>query len=156
MALFKCNSCNQEYEDYYPPDDICTKCNKGHIRIITFQEENTMTAIKPTIRIMTPEDTRTTQLMNAGSVIELEGTTIPISAGRSDQVHVFSESTVLYVLSTNIKLGYMGLEVFDAASGEEYNTIFINYEWELEEYLGKEWEQMEPVTIIRILTNFLY
>src|SRR6266568_608547 len=35
MALFKCNTCNQEYEDYYPPDDCCLKCKKGTIRIIT-------------------------------------------------------------------------------------------------------------------------
>ena len=35
-----------------------------------------MNQIKPIIRLMTPEETRTTRLMNAGSVIELEGTTI--------------------------------------------------------------------------------
>jgi hypothetical protein len=35
MALFECNTCNQEYEDYYPPDDTCIKCKKGTIRIIT-------------------------------------------------------------------------------------------------------------------------
>jgi hypothetical protein len=34
MARFKCNVCNQEYEDYYPPDDTCIKCKKGTIRII--------------------------------------------------------------------------------------------------------------------------
>jgi hypothetical protein len=35
MALFKCSSCQQVYEDYYPPDDTCLKCNKASIRIIT-------------------------------------------------------------------------------------------------------------------------
>src|SRR5689334_13821686 len=35
MALFKCNTCKGVYEDYYPPDDTCMKCNKAAIRIIT-------------------------------------------------------------------------------------------------------------------------
>ena len=104
---------------------------------------------------MTPEETRTTRLMNAGSVIELEGTTIPISAGRSDQVHVFRESTVLYVLSVNYRHEYIGLEVFDAASGEEYVSIFINYEWELKEYLGAKWRELAPITIIRKIMRLL-
>jgi hypothetical protein len=34
MAMFKCNACIQEYEDYYPPDDTCLKCKRGTIRII--------------------------------------------------------------------------------------------------------------------------
>lgn len=35
MALFKCNTCNRTYEDYYPPDDICLKGTKGTIKIVT-------------------------------------------------------------------------------------------------------------------------
>lgn len=114
-----------------------------------------MNPITPAIRLMTPEETRTTRLMNAGSVIEFEKITIPISAGRSDQVHVFTESTVLYVLSVNYRHEYIGLEVFDAASGEEYNTMFINYEWELKEYLGAKWRELAPITIIRRFMKFL-
>ena len=47
--------------------------------------------------------------------------------------------------------GYLGLEIFDASSGEEYEQIFLQYEWELEESLGKEWEQMEAGAIVRKL-----
>ena len=81
---------------------------------------------------------------------------IPLGVGRSDHIHVFKESTVLYVLSTNSMLGYLGLEIFDAASGEEYEQIFLQYQWELEEYLGKEWEQMEPVAIVRKIVSNLF
>lgn len=35
MALFECNTCNQVYEDYYPPHDICLKCMNGTIKIVT-------------------------------------------------------------------------------------------------------------------------
>jgi DNA polymerase II large subunit len=34
MTMFRCNRCNQEYEDYYPPDDTCLKCKKGTVFII--------------------------------------------------------------------------------------------------------------------------
>ena len=34
MAYFRCNVCNSVYEDYYPPDDTCIKCNRGLVRII--------------------------------------------------------------------------------------------------------------------------
>jgi hypothetical protein len=30
------------------------------------------------------------------------------------------------------------LEIFDASSGEEFEQIFLQYEWELEEYLGRD------------------
>jgi len=110
-----------------------------------------MQPIAPTIRFITPEETRDRKLINAGSVLMYGTTAIPLGAGRSDRIHVFKESTVLYVLSTNSKLGYLGLEIFDASSGEEYEQILLRYEWELEEYLWDDWEQMEPVAIVKRL-----
>jgi uncharacterized RmlC-like cupin family protein len=70
-----------------------------------------MTPITPTIRFMTPEETKTNKLINAGSILMHGSTAIPLGAGRSDHIHVFKESTVLYVLSTNNKLGYLGLDL---------------------------------------------
>jgi hypothetical protein len=112
-----------------------------------------MTKITPTIRFMTPEETRAARLANAGRVIVLDGTTIPIEAGRSDQVHVFKDSTVLYVLSVNHRYDYIGMEVFDAVSGEEYNSIFFQFPWECEEYLGEKWKELSPVSIVTKLRN---
>jgi hypothetical protein len=114
-----------------------------------------MNQIKPRIRLMTPEEVRTAQLVNAGSVIELEGVTIPIAAGRSDHVHVFQDSTVLYVVSVNYRHEYIGLEVFDASSGEEYNSIFVDGEWELKAYLGVRWMEAAPLTIINRFMEFM-
>jgi len=80
---------------------------------------------------------------------------VPIAAGRSDHVHVFRESTVLYVLSTNSTIGYIGLEIFDASSGEEYDNIFLQFQWEFEEYLGAKWSELTPLTIIKKFILFL-
>ena len=35
MVLFRCSTCNRVYEDYYPPDDLCIKCKRGTIKIVT-------------------------------------------------------------------------------------------------------------------------
>jgi len=115
-----------------------------------------MTQINPVIRLMTPEETRTRKLINAGSVLMFETTAIPLGAGRGDRIHVFQESTVLYVLSSNNKIGYLGLEIFDSSTGEEYEQIFLQYQWELEEYLGSDWEEMEPAAIVRKLAANLF
>ena len=113
-----------------------------------------MTKINPTIRFMTPEETRTTKLMNAGSVIVLGKTTIPIAAGRSDKVHVFFDSTVLYVLSINRRHEYVGLEIFDATSGEEYDSIFLQHQSEIQHCFGDNWLELEPIAIAKILNQF--
>jgi hypothetical protein len=114
-----------------------------------------MTQITPIIRLMTPEETRTTQLMNAGSIIDYDGTTIAISAGREDKVHVYKDSTVIYVLSINYRHEYIGLEVFDSTSGEEYVSIFLQYQWELIEYIGASWKLLPPLAIVRRLIDHL-
>jgi len=114
-----------------------------------------MTKIKPPIRLMTPEEMRSTQLINAGSVIDLLGVVIPIAAGRSDQIHVFKEDAVLYVLSINYRFEYAGLEVFDATTGEELESIFVDNEWNLKGHFGSRWRDAAPVTIAKKFREYL-
>ena len=51
---------------------------------------------------------------------------------------------------------FIGLEILDSTSGEEYENIFLQYEWELKEYLGSRWNSMRPDTIIKKLVSYLY
>jgi hypothetical protein len=108
-----------------------------------------MTKISPPIKLMTPEEMRPTQLINAGAVIDFQGVIIPIAAGRSDQVHVFKEDALLFVLSVNYRFEYAGLEVFDAATGEEHESIFVDSEWNLREYFGANWRDAAPMNIVK-------
>ena len=48
MALFKCSSCQEVYEDYYPPDDTCRFCNKAAIRIVTQSNHERSRAMEET------------------------------------------------------------------------------------------------------------
>ena len=53
MALFECGACLAVYGDYYPTDDTCRCCKKGFIRIVTEQEEKTITvAPGPVARVV--------------------------------------------------------------------------------------------------------
>jgi hypothetical protein len=81
--------------------------------------------------------------------------TVPSLTGKSDQVHIFQDSTVVYVLSINLLMEYIGLEIFDAGTGEEYYNIYLQFQWELEEYLGSKWRDMTPQAIVRRLVSFL-
>ncbi|MEI6207243.1 MAG: hypothetical protein WCP20_10700 [Desulfuromonadales bacterium] len=47
------------------------------------------------------------------------------------------------------------MEIFDAASGEEYENIFLQYHWEIEEYLGIKWRELAPESIVRRFRQFL-
>ncbi|MEI7638899.1 MAG: hypothetical protein WCJ37_16445 [Syntrophus sp. (in: bacteria)] len=46
-----------------------------------------------------------------------------ISAGYSDEVHVFKNHGLTVVLSFNLKLGYVGLEAFQG--GEKINDVYL-------------------------------
>ena len=113
-----------------------------------------MTRITPPIRPITPEEIRTARLINAGSVIEYEGATIPITAGGRDRIYVYKESTVLYVFNIDQRFEYIGMEILDAASGEQYDSLFIHNSRDLYDYLGNLWEELPPDIIVKKFREF--
>jgi hypothetical protein len=114
-----------------------------------------MTKIHPIIRLIAPEEIRTTKLINSGAVIEYEGNTIPITAGGKDRIYVYKESTVLYILNIDQRFEYIGMEILDSASGEQYDSLFIHNSVELYDYLGSLWEELLPETVINKFRQFL-
>ncbi|MCK5089491.1 MAG: hypothetical protein KAQ88_05875 [Hyphomicrobiaceae bacterium] len=49
---------------------------------------------------------------------------VTLGAGNADEIDVFTEGSLLYVLSTNQGLSYCGMQVFEA--GEEVGETFID------------------------------
>ena len=73
-----------------------------------------------------------------------------MSAGYSDEIHVYRNHRETFVLSQNRRLGYIGLEVF---TGDEHiGEIFLE-DHQVKETLGKD--DLAPFTIIRRLREFL-
>lgn len=74
-----------------------------------------------------------------------------LSAGYSDVLDVYREGTETFIFSTNFRLGYIGLEIFEGA--EKAGDIFLEG-YQMKEVLGRD--DLTPLTIIRRLKNYIY
>jgi hypothetical protein len=73
-----------------------------------------------------------------------------LSAGHYDVLDVYREGTETYVLSTNTRLGYVGLEVFNG--DERAGEIFLQGD-QAKEVLGRE--NIAPWSVIKRLRDYL-
>jgi hypothetical protein len=104
---------------------------------------------------MTWDETFNKNQMNRGLILEYEGRRYFLNAGTSDKVHVFTRSIYLFVLTINRSLGYMGLDAYVPLEDEPINSIFLHSEYQMKEYLGKNWNRMTPDTLASRLTEYL-
>jgi hypothetical protein len=73
-----------------------------------------------------------------------------LSAGYDDDLHVYRESGLIFVLSLNNRLGYVGLEVFSGANPA--GEIFLQGD-QVTETLGRN--DVAPFTAIRRLIDLI-
>ena len=73
-----------------------------------------------------------------------------IGAGYSDELHVFREDGVTYVLARNNALPYVGLEAFEG--DDQVGDIFLQ-EQQVSEVLGRD--DLAPLTIVKRLQPYL-
>lgn len=73
-----------------------------------------------------------------------------ISAGYGDDLDIYREGTETYVLSSNSKLGYIGLEIFEGA--DKAGAIFLE-EHQVKEVLGRE--DLAPFNTIKRLREHI-
>jgi len=76
--------------------------------------------------------------------------TYKLSAGYGDVLDVYREGTKTYVLSTNSKFGYIGLEILEG--DEKTGAIFLERH-QIKEALGKE--DMAPFNVIKRLREHI-
>jgi hypothetical protein len=73
-----------------------------------------------------------------------------LSAGYSDDIYIYTEGSLLCILSINKRIGYVGLEVFDG--DQSFGDIFLQGD-QVVEALGRY--NLSPFTIIRRLMAFI-
>lgn len=73
-----------------------------------------------------------------------------LSAGNYDVLDVYREGMETYVLSTNTRLGYVGLEVFEGA--EKLGNVFLESH-QAKDVLGRG--NRAPFNVIKRLRNYL-
>jgi len=91
---------------------------------------------------------------NPGLVIKLDNKVYPISAGYSDSLYFWKTKNHLYVLSVNIPLNYVGLEILDRKQKVKLVNIFIQREEDIENIFPKGLNDYEPDTIKSILLTW--
>ena len=74
-----------------------------------------------------------------------------LGAGHQDDIHVYREYGITFILTTNPYLGYVGLEVFEGS--EQAGDLFLEYH-NLVEVLGRC--DLAPFTMIRRLRNHIH
>ena len=73
-----------------------------------------------------------------------------LSAGFSDDIHIYREAGLTCVLSINNRIGYIGMEAFDGS--QPFGDIFLQGD-QILEALGRN--GLSPFTIIRRLMAFI-
>jgi len=73
------------------------------------------------------------------------------SAGYSDEIDIYRDGIETYVLSTNVQLDYVGLEVFEGP--EKQGSIFLQGD-QVKEVLGKE--NLAPLNAIKRLREHIH
>ena len=73
-----------------------------------------------------------------------------LSAGYWDDIDVYREGSETYILSSNSKLGYIGLEVFEGP--DKSGEIFVQEE-QVKEVLGRE--DLAPFNAIKKLREYV-
>ena len=116
--------------------------------------KKTWRRIFPPVRVMTWDETRDAGLMNPGLVMEYCHLKIPLSAGYSDGLMIWSDGYSLMVMVLNEKLEYVGLEEIDILDGKVIGGVFL-MGYQLRESLGSRWRQMKPETIRERLKVYL-
>lgn len=114
-----------------------------------------MKEVAADVKMMTHEEADHKGLFNRGLILDYEGRTYFLNAGLKDKIHLFNRSIYLFVLTTNIPLGYIGLDVYFPNEQDPINTIFLHSEYHFSEYLGRNWRQLSASTVAQRLSNYL-
>ena len=65
-------------------------------------------------------------LFNFPVTIQYNGDKFILSCGSDDRVEVYLEKGRLYIVSSNMRLVYLGLQVLNIETGEEEGDVFLN------------------------------
>lgn len=114
-----------------------------------------MKEVAADVKMMTYEEVDQKGLFNRGLVLDYEGRTYFLHAGLKDKIHVFTRSIYVFVLTTNITLGYIGLDAYMTCEQDPINTIFLHSEYQFSDYLGRNWKQLSASSIAKRLSNYL-
>jgi hypothetical protein len=78
---------------------------------------------------------------------------VPLKAGETDKIFVFREGKITFILCINTHYGYVGLDAFEGQ--KEVNSLFLDKEDELRDMIGRRWDVMTPMNIVKRLAYYI-
>lgn len=106
-----------------------------------------MTQIQTTIRSMTWEEAQQYGLFDRGLMMNYGTVSYRLSAGTTDDIHAFKSSVVIYVLTINHHLNYLGLDAYIGAETEPIDSIFLEGDSSIKEFIGNNWHTLPPPSL---------
>lgn len=106
-----------------------------------------MTQIIPTIRPMTPTEARHYQLQTLGLILHHNTISYRLLSGTKDNISVFKSGPVLYVLTINHHLDYIGFDVYLGSEDEPIDSLFLQGDYAIKEIVGDDWNTLPLSTL---------
>jgi hypothetical protein len=104
----------------------------------------------------TDEEQRAAGRYNPGLVLKINGRRLPISAGYKDDIHIFDEHGIIFVLSINRGLDYVGVEAFEIDHDTPFGEVFLDCDHQIADVLGPRGLDLEPITMAKRLAEYCY
>lgn len=92
---------------------------------------------------------------NPNKVISYKGKEYECGIGTNDCFRVFVEGEYLIVFAFNFGLGYTGIDVYSLETQEEVGNIFLQ-DYEAEEVIGENWDDLSYITLAKRMMDHLY
>jgi len=86
-------------------------------------------------------------LCNRGLMLEQDGRAYRLTAGSTDSLYVFRSGAVTYVLTINVNLEYVGLDFYMGSEQDPVDSIFLQGDYAISEYIGKDWHSLPLTTL---------
>ncbi len=114
-----------------------------------------MTQIYPTIRTMTFEEARDFGDYHQGLMMDHNCVSYRLSAGTKDNMHVLESGPVLYVLTLNTCLDYIGLDIYMPKEEDAVDSIFLQGDYAIAECIGHDWRSLSLYKLVaRLMALF--
>ena len=110
-----------------------------------------MTQIYPTIRTMTFEEAREFGDYHQGLMMDHDCVSYRLSAGTKDNMHVLESGPVLYVITLNMHMEYVSLDIYMPKEEDAIDSIFLQGE-ATREMLGNDWKSL---SLIQLTTRMI-
>ena len=105
-----------------------------------------MTQIFPTIRTMTWNEAHEFSDYHQGLMMDHNCISYRLSAGTKDNLHVLESGPVLYVVTLNMHMEYVSLDIYMPKEDEPIDSIFLQGE-ATREMLGNDWKSLSLIQL---------